>query len=117
MDPTSLYRAKLATPAEARDRPEGAGGPCPFAGIRAPADGNGTLALDRGTGQGREAVREELRDVSWPARVRRRRRGGALAQKPTDFRQERPSLGYAEDVLARGAPEREEPSQQQGRRA
>jgi mono/diheme cytochrome c family protein len=29
---------------------------------------------------------------------------GALAPKPTDFRQERPSLGYAEDVLARGVP-------------
>jgi mono/diheme cytochrome c family protein len=29
---------------------------------------------------------------------------GALAPKPTDFRQERPSLGYAEDVLAEGVP-------------
>ena len=29
---------------------------------------------------------------------------GALAPKPTDFRQERPSLGYAEDVLAQGVP-------------
>jgi mono/diheme cytochrome c family protein len=29
---------------------------------------------------------------------------GALAPKPTDFRQQRPSLGYAEDVLARGVP-------------
>jgi mono/diheme cytochrome c family protein len=29
---------------------------------------------------------------------------GALAPKPTDFRQERPSLDYAEDVLAQGVP-------------
>jgi mono/diheme cytochrome c family protein len=29
---------------------------------------------------------------------------GALAPKPTNFRQERPSLDYAEDVLARGVP-------------
>jgi mono/diheme cytochrome c family protein len=29
---------------------------------------------------------------------------GALAPKPTDFRLERPSLGYAEDVLAQGVP-------------
>jgi cytochrome c oxidase cbb3-type subunit 2/cytochrome c oxidase cbb3-type subunit I/II len=29
---------------------------------------------------------------------------GALAPKPTDFGQERPSLGYAEDVLAQGIP-------------
>jgi len=29
---------------------------------------------------------------------------GALAPKPTDFRQERPSLGYTEDVLAWGVP-------------
>jgi mono/diheme cytochrome c family protein len=29
---------------------------------------------------------------------------GALAPKPTDFLQERPSLGYAEDVLAGGVP-------------
>jgi cytochrome c oxidase cbb3-type subunit I/II len=29
---------------------------------------------------------------------------GALAPKPTDFQQERPSLAYAENVLARGVP-------------
>jgi mono/diheme cytochrome c family protein len=29
---------------------------------------------------------------------------GALAPRPTDFRQERPSLAYAEDVLAQGVP-------------
>jgi mono/diheme cytochrome c family protein len=29
---------------------------------------------------------------------------GALAPRPTDFRQVRPSLGYAEEVLARGVP-------------
>jgi len=29
---------------------------------------------------------------------------GALAPKPTDFRQERPSLSYAEDVLTQGVP-------------
>jgi cbb3-type cytochrome c oxidase subunit I len=29
---------------------------------------------------------------------------GALAPKPTDFRHERPSLGYAEEVLAQGVP-------------
>ena len=29
---------------------------------------------------------------------------GALAPKPTDFWEERPSLGYTEDVLARGVP-------------
>ncbi len=29
---------------------------------------------------------------------------GALAPKPTDFRSQRPSLGYAEDVLAQGVP-------------
>ena len=76
-----------------------------FAGSRAPAARKRSPAVDRGTGQGREAVREELCDVSWPARAGRRHRGGRPVprSRPTSGRSAR-AWTTLEDVLARGVP-------------